>query len=683
MKRNFKYLLLIAILVIIGINRVNASQYNGKLYEVWDTESGVNVYAAESNGYMDYNSWMIKSTIDNKIYYCIDPATPLEGSSSGSHNLYTDKEEIINKTDLTEAKYKKVQLLSYYGYGYKDENIDHTNKKWYGITQIMIWRIMRPDLSWTFKSSRNASPNNNLYASEVAELNKLVNDYSVLPSFAGKNITVKSGNSITIEDTNKVFNKYTVTNVSNNVKVTQNGNKLTLYCEYSTPYQVTSEIIPKTNEKFGALVSSDFQDIIRMGAPEKQTFKFTLEVTGGFVNIQKNDIETKEAKAQGDALLEGAVYEIYDKDGNAIKKVTTDESGIAKTGLDYGDYTIKEIKAPKGYIINNEEVKFTLSGKDNYITVNVYDKVIKGKIKLLKTKGGAGEKFTLEQGATFDIIDKSGKVVEQLETNENGLAIEKLPYGKYIIHQTKGEKGYIFAKDYIVEITEDKIYEIDLKNLKPSMLDFTKTDYSMDIPVPNALMQIYKDDDTLIYEGKTDKKGKIHLPNLSIGKYYILEKEAPKYYRLNHERMYFEVTDNGQIIKSIMKDQRQEGSLKIIKKDSKTNKPLKGVAFDIYFAETNKIMFKAKTDDNGEINIKTLIAGKYCIKETKTVIGYKLSNNKRCFEIDKEGQNVTVVVKNDKNLIKVPKTKAFNVIGILASIFILSGSSYFIYEKFN
>ena len=70
MKRIVNSLLIVILLLIIGINRVNASVYNGKLYEVWDTDSGVNVYGAESNGYMDYNSWMIKSTADNKIYYC-------------------------------------------------------------------------------------------------------------------------------------------------------------------------------------------------------------------------------------------------------------------------------------------------------------------------------------------------------------------------------------------------------------------------------------------------------------------------------------------------------------------------------------------------------------------------------------------------------------------------------------
>ena len=62
MKRSFKLLLMSFILLIMGIQRVNASVYNGKLYEVWHPDSGFTVFAEESNRYMDYNSWMIKST---------------------------------------------------------------------------------------------------------------------------------------------------------------------------------------------------------------------------------------------------------------------------------------------------------------------------------------------------------------------------------------------------------------------------------------------------------------------------------------------------------------------------------------------------------------------------------------------------------------------------------------------
>ena len=165
MKKKLFVCLFIILLIVIGISKVEAATYQGSIYNVFHPNSGFSVFGAESNGWMDYNSWIIKSTKDNRIYYCIDPALSLD-ESFGSYEYITGRENMIGQARLTEAKYKKVQLLAYYGYGYKDDNYDHTDKKWYGITTVMIWRVMRPDLVWTFKTSRNGTPSNSNFKKE-------------------------------------------------------------------------------------------------------------------------------------------------------------------------------------------------------------------------------------------------------------------------------------------------------------------------------------------------------------------------------------------------------------------------------------------------------------------------------------------------------------------------------------
>ena len=682
MKRLINILLIVLFTLVIGIIRVDASSYNGKLYEVWHPDSGFTVFAEESNRYMDYNSWMIKSTIDNKIYYCIDPSTPLEGASSGSHDLITNKSDILSISGMNETKYRKIQLLAYYGYGYKDSNIDHTNKKWYGITQVMIWRVMRPDLTWTFKKDRNSAIDNNLYSKEVKELSDLVEDYLKLPSFSNKTIIMKAGDTNHLEDTNHVFNKYSLLQGSKNVTLKPNGNSLDIYSEESGLYRIGYNIVPATNDKFGALVSSDFQDLIVMGKPDEQRFFFNVEVRDGLIKIQKLDKDNNE-RSSGNASFEGALFGIYDMDKNLIDKVTTDKNGFAKISLPFGSYKVKELEPPLGYKINNDEFEVVLDGVKGSKTINVYDEVIKGKIEITKTKGGSGEKFVPESDAKFKIFNKDNVEVGELTTSKSGKASIMLPYGEYVLKQINGADGYVFSKDIEISIKEDKTYNLDIKNIKKSVLDFSKTDYSLDIPVPDTLIEIYKDDDELIYSGRTDKNGKIILPGLDIGKYYILEKDAPKYYRLNNEKMNFEVKDNGLIIKANMKNYRKEGSLTILKKDSNTGQLLKGAFFDIYLVGNDKPMFKGVTNKDGELNIKTLIAGKYCIVETKAPDGYKLSKDKHCFELSEDAQNVKMIIKNSKNTINVPKTNAFNIIGIISSILLISGSSYYIYEKFN
>ena len=67
-------------------------------------------------------------------------------------------------------------------------------------------------------------------------------------------------------------------------------------------------------------------------------------------------------------------------------------------------------------------------------------------------------------------------------------------------------------------------------------------------------MRFIQKTDILIYSGKTDENGKIVIDKLPIGKFYILEKEAPEGYELNTEKMWFEIREDGEIVKSVMKD---------------------------------------------------------------------------------------------------------------------------------
>ena len=92
--------------------------------------------------------------------------------------------------------------------------------------------------------------------------------------------------------------------------------------------------------------------------------------------------------------------------------------------------------------------------------------------------------------------------------------------------------------------------------LKKGSLEFTKTDLSTDEPLPNTLIEVYTENDELIFSGRTDENGKITIKDIVVGKYYILEKEAPEGYTLNEEKMVFEILENGEVVKSTMKDHK-------------------------------------------------------------------------------------------------------------------------------
>lgn len=682
LSRTFLFLLIV-FLTFGAVDEARAEVYNGKLYDVYHPNSGFTVFAEESNRWMDYNSWMIKSSIDSRIYYCIDPALALGEAPSGSFTYVTGEKNIIGKSNLTKEKYDKVRLLSYYGYNYKNGSIDHTSKKWYGITQVMIWRVMRPDLTWIFKADRYSTPDKNLYKEEVLEMNRLVANHGKVASFKDKSLKLLIGESVTLTDTNKVLENFFRVNALKYVSVSQSENKLVITANKQGKEAINYSFRNGIVNQIALLTSNAYQDILVRGIlTDLPYFAINVEVTGGVVNLQKIDGSTNKKKAQGEATLKGAIYEVYDENNKIVGKITTDKNGQGKIILDYGKYKLKEINAPEGYNLSDEIYEFELNTENTEINLEVKDKVISGKVLLTKNKGGSGEKFSLEKGAVFEVLDSFGNVVEKLTTNENGTAEAVLPYGNYTIHQVKGSSGYVFVDDVKLEIRENKIYEVNINNLKLSKLEFTKTDKVTGKRLANTLIEVCKDDDTLIYTGKTNKNGIIEVSNLEIGKYYILEKEASKYYRLNKDRIYFEVNKNGQLIKINMKNERKKGTLEFYKIDSLTGEKLANVLIKIVSSENNKEVFKGKTDKNGKILVNNLEAGKYCIYEEKALRGYLKTDKSICFELENDDELVRVSMTNEK-FIKVPNTykNSINIVIVLGTISIIIGVIFVLHAK--
>lgn len=634
---------------------VDAASYNGRLYEVHHPDSGFTVFADEGLDLMDYNSWIIKSSLDNRVYYCIEPETKLDGSSKGSHSMITGDKNIISNSKLTTSKFEKIKLIAYYGYGYKDNNVDHTSKKWYGITQVMIWRIMRPDLTWTFKSSRNANPNKNLYSKEVAEINKLVKEHLVKSSFASKKYKIMLGESMEINDTNKVLSNYNLVSSLKNIKVTRTGNKLKITAVKIGSDKLTYKKSSRTTESFALFASSNYQDIISVGNPSIPSFSFDVEVTGGTVRLNKIDSLNNSFKAQGDAKLVGAIYEVFDLNGKSVGKITINDKGFGELFLDYGSYKIKEVKAPVGYKLNDKVYDIVIDKEHLNIDIDVSDDVINGKIIIKKKKGGTGEELVAENNACFEIKDSSSNFVSKICTNEDGVASATLPYGKYSISQVSGAGGYNFVKDFVVNVTEEKEYVYELENLRPSKVIFTKVDKSLDLKLSDAFIEVYDSDDKMIFSGKTDDDGVLEFDNVKIGKYYLIEKIAPKYYKLSLDKIYFDVDSDGKVIDVEISNERKKGKLLFIKTDGSGLKRLPDAYFKIYFKDFDKFVYDGKTDNDGMIKLDNLDAGTYCIYESLAPSGYKLDDKPNCFEIKDENEVIKINMTNNM-LVKVPDT---------------------------
>ena len=76
---------------------------------------------------------------------------------------------------------------------------------------------------------------------------------------------------------------------------------------------------------------------------------------GGWVEINKSSANTGITDGNGCYSLEGAEYAVYNADNQAVDKLTTDANGYAKSKLlPSGTYTVKELKAPNGYALDED-----------------------------------------------------------------------------------------------------------------------------------------------------------------------------------------------------------------------------------------------------------------------------------------------------------------------------------------
>ena len=151
---------------------------------------------------------------------------------------------------------------------------------------------------------------------------------------------------------------------------------------------------------------------------------------------------------------------------------------------------------------------------------------------------------------------------EVLTDKDGNIKIDNLHLGKYYLQEiaTIGnhvldKTQYEFELKYKDQYTDTIEYTTSIKNhLASGKLEFTKIDFSTSKPLPDTKIEIYTENDELVFTDVTDENGKIIIDRLPVGKYYILEKEAKEGWEINPDKMFFEIKEDGEIVKSVMKD---------------------------------------------------------------------------------------------------------------------------------
>lgn len=363
-----------------------------------------------------------------------------------------------------------------------------------------------------------------------------------------------------------------------------------------------------------------------------KTYKFLINNKNfeSYLKVVKLDKETGKR-----IPYEGAAFEIYDSNNHRITmqytypQVTsihifyTNKEGylITPEKLPYGDYTLKEVQAPYGYVLDDTPIPFSISQENSSTDTGVT--VVKVKAKDMAQKGVIN-------------ITKTGEVFSSVEEN-NGVYTPK-----YSVGNLKGAVFEVYAAEDITTLDGTVRYE----------------------------------QGTLVDTVTTDDDGVAKSKELYLGKYTVIEKTAPNGYVHNGTKYDVELTYAGQNVSvtstdiSVYNDrQKVSVSLKKIMANDKTfsignNGEITSVRFGIYADEDIKasngdvipkdaLITFANCDKNGSIvfDCDLPVGFKWYVKEIATDMHYILSDTKYEFDTEYQGQDVKVIdikVNNDK-----------------------------------
>ena len=450
----------------------------------------------------------------------------------------------------------------------------------------------------------------------------------------------------------------------------------------------------------------------RYVVPDKQTatIEWNKVTNKSFDNILKKfnvtvtKSDSEKGLPQGDASLAGAKYGIY-KGNQLIDTYTTDANGqfTTKYYICGDDWTIREISPSEGYLINTASLHIGAEAKLYTVEYNIakpldsYEDIIKGKIAIIKhCDDGTTKIETPEVGAEFEVYLKAAGSYENAEEterdilvcDENGFAETKdLPYGEYVVEQTKGWDGKELLAPFTVFVSEDgRVYRFLINNAPyEAFIEIVKKDAETGKVIPAAGIGFkVRNTDTGEYIVQhinyptpvdidiyyTDVSGKLMMPEkLPYGNYEIIEQCTAYGYVLDSAPIAFKVDGSKTVVTVEKHNMPQKGIVNISKSGEVffsavesdgvysfvfADKGLAGAVYEITAAEDiitpdgtlryakGMVVDTLTTDENGAAESKPLYLGKYTVRETKAPYGMALNGTEKTVELTYAGETVEI-----------------------------------------
>ena len=467
-------------------------------------------------------------------------------------------------------------------------------------------------------------------------------------------------------------------------------------------------VVEKTAPE-GFVLNKDRSDVIFVYA-DQDTPVIEQEVTVGD-DRQKVAIQVEKQDAENGATVAGAVFGFYNKedikaDGKVIVKadtllqeMTSDNDGLAACTLDLplGQYYVKELKAPAGFVSSDEVLNLDASyqGQDvKTVKLKTVKKNQPTTVEITKSDVTTGVEL---DGAKLTVLDKEGNVVDQwTSVKDQPHVIKRLTVGEeYTLREEMAPYGYLKATDvkFTLEDTAE-IQKVEMKDEVPTalliinkngefldkvtLLDNVKgtvehlfeyvtgslTDVTFDvfaaedIKAADGVSEDYFKADEQVGTITTDSNGIAQMENLPAGKYYVKEVKTAHGYVLDKEPRYVDLSYRDQDTPVITYDEkwqnaRQKVKVTVLKKEKDTDRVLAGGVFGLYTSEDIKnakgevllekdsLIEQRVTDEKGQITFTAdlPVDGKYYVKEIFAPDGFVTTEEVQEFTFEYAGED--------------------------------------------
>ena len=292
---------------------------------------------------------------------------------------------------------------------------------------------------------------------------------------------------------------------------------------------------------------------------------------GQFVNLLKRGrIEGHKVDDKSEPL-ENAVFGLFRTDctefvsANALMTAVSDENGYFEfNNIPYGEYAVKEIAAPAGYIFSDEKYHVVINEDGDVIEITAENKPITVEISKRDIYGNE------LVGAEMVLENADGEIVDKWTSDDTNHVVSKLGAGEYVLKEIAAPDGYVIATD--IKFSIDVYGNVTVENVDSTavsdngyplivMVDDTtkvrisKRDITTGEELPGATLQIIDENGNVVEEWVSADEAHFIEGKLIAGKEYTLrETIAPDGYEIANE-IKFTVNADGSVTEVVMYDE--------------------------------------------------------------------------------------------------------------------------------